>query len=334
MRITRPGHAPDYSLQFLGTKYPISKCLFGLYSARFREELGSLPPPPYRIETTAGADAVRAFVDACQGRPYAITAETVADQRVLCESWGVPSVLAELQAFSDRLPVVEQRLLDLRVCVALERGPEGALEALAQCFPALLESAAFLELDISLIRAIVAAARESGSSAAAGADASAVAECAAALSAKWGSACPDFGPLLKLGSLPRESLGRLPAELPITDCVAQLEALKAELCAGIGCRSGELIRLQGLHALLERYPDDFSAAVEGLRADLGRLEAQFLGQERKYEELEIHLAELKGAYAQLSGGGGGASDAPRSTSVIVPRLLSSGRRPLSSVRPG
>jgi hypothetical protein len=175
---------------------------------------------------------VQAFVDACQSRAYAIVAATVADLRVLGERCGAFSVFSELQAFPEGLPLVDRLLLAVHVCVGLESATDAVIAAVAEYFPEVIRRPGILDLDVSLIGAIVATARESG--AAAGADASAVAEFAGAVFAKWGSVCPDFSRLLDVGSLARDSLSRLPAEVALADGVGQLEALKADLCARLG----------------------------------------------------------------------------------------------------
>lgn len=111
MPITHPQHEPDFCFIFNDKSFPISKCLFGLYSPVFRKHL--ISKETFEItEPFITTDAFYQFIHACQEKFYNITIDNCFELLFLCIKWQNSNIQEEILAFistiNDSLSVIKQ----------------------------------------------------------------------------------------------------------------------------------------------------------------------------------------------------------------------------------
>jgi hypothetical protein len=84
---------PDAVVVFHGHEFPICSRIFGALSTRYAQLLRTWrDPPSIPIESQVSDDSVASFINACQLKPFTLTADTVNEVGLLCDEWGVPDL--------------------------------------------------------------------------------------------------------------------------------------------------------------------------------------------------------------------------------------------------
>ena len=153
MTITRPEIDEDFTLIFREKRYPISKCLFGLYSRRFRNSPQIGAEKEMVVEDDVGELSFQTFVSGCQGRFYRINDSNCFDLLKLCTSWEVESIKTEVKKHLDQIGNVESAILQL-VNRPAEDG--GELEGfVAQNMNRAMKCSAFVKLPTDVLLRIL-----------------------------------------------------------------------------------------------------------------------------------------------------------------------------------
>ena len=113
MTITRPEIEEDFHLVFRDKQYPVSKCLFGLYSKRFRNsrEFGS--EKTITVDDDVSDNSFQTFVNACQSRFYTINDSNCFDLLTLCTQWEVESIKKEVTKYLEKIGSIESAVIKL-----------------------------------------------------------------------------------------------------------------------------------------------------------------------------------------------------------------------------
>ncbi|OHT05709.1 hypothetical protein TRFO_05865 [Tritrichomonas foetus] len=100
MPLSHPPHEADFTLTFNDNKFNISKCLFGLYSIKFRNHPDFIFQNSLDMsEKGIDVSTFQQFVNACQSHFYSITNENVIGLHFLCKKWKVPMILEEVVSY-------------------------------------------------------------------------------------------------------------------------------------------------------------------------------------------------------------------------------------------
>lgn len=120
MPITRPLFDLDFSLIFKGQNYQISKCLFGLYSKKFRSSREFLECETHlEIQCNISQESFEAFLKGAQGHFYNLTPENAFEIYYICNEWEVESISAAATEFINTLSDIEQLLSQYRYMLSI-----------------------------------------------------------------------------------------------------------------------------------------------------------------------------------------------------------------------
>lgn len=113
MPITHPEKQIDFTLIVNEKSFPISKCIFGLYSKKFREHRSFFFDHSLDIsESNISIDAFSQFIKGCQEQFYEINIHNCFQFFHLCEVWEVPVLQKEVSSFisniEDHASVIKQ----------------------------------------------------------------------------------------------------------------------------------------------------------------------------------------------------------------------------------
>lgn len=100
MPLTKPEQKHDYTFIFNNKHFPISKCLFGLYSETFRNNAAFVFQTSLDVtEPGITNDEFSEFINACQGRFYQITLENCFQLLCLAQVWKVAAIEQEISSY-------------------------------------------------------------------------------------------------------------------------------------------------------------------------------------------------------------------------------------------
>lgn len=159
MSVSHPSIDNDFTLVFKGHRVPICRCVFGLYSRKFRK----LPQFVFSDEYDMTVDFVskssfKTFVDACQTECYHLTIENVFDVIYLCNEWDVKEVKKEAEKYAssiDDLQILVSKYLFLYKNVRnSDLELTEIVETLSKSLDKLLEMELFVNLPLGAIERI------------------------------------------------------------------------------------------------------------------------------------------------------------------------------------
>lgn len=101
LSVSAPSETPNFKFFLNNKEFPICKFQFCRYSLRFQKDSSLFNGDTYSINSKVSEQSLLSFINACQGKPFAISTENALDLKLLCNEFEVPSIQETIKKYFD-----------------------------------------------------------------------------------------------------------------------------------------------------------------------------------------------------------------------------------------
>lgn len=101
LSVSAPSETPNFKFVLNNKEFPICKFQFCRYSLRFQKDSSLFNSDSYSLNSQVSEQSLLSFINACQGKPFAISTDNALDLKLLCNEFEVPSILETIKKYFD-----------------------------------------------------------------------------------------------------------------------------------------------------------------------------------------------------------------------------------------